>query len=205
MRCSLLNRASALERGTLRRPDLCECAIMNPLVLLAEPQSGGQIEEIARTFGVNWPHLRAQIISFSIAVSCALPVYLPADPQSACGTASTHRRGPCHLSESKPSWRGPRPTTRKRCAKAAIQAAHFLRRAALRPRVREQETQKAIATAEQIMVKAREAAASDHTRMLAELKQEVGRLVVETTAAVTGKILTAEDQQRLAEETAKNC
>jgi hypothetical protein len=55
------------------------------------------------------------------------------------------------------------------------------------------------------MVKAREAAASDHTRMLAELKQEVGRLVVETTAAVTGKILTAEDQQRLAEETAKNC
>jgi hypothetical protein len=39
--------------------------------------------------------------------------------------------------------------------------------------------------------------------MLAQLKQEVGRLVVQTTAAITGKILTTDDQRRLAEETAK--
>ena len=39
--------------------------------------------------------------------------------------------------------------------------------------------------------------------MLAELKHEVGRLVVQTTASVTGKILTADDHRRLAEETAK--
>jgi len=70
-------------------------------------------------------------------------------------------------------------------------------------RVREIETQKAIAAAEQIVNKAREAAAHEHTRMLAELKNEVGRLVVQTTAAVTGKVLTPEDQRRLAEETAK--
>ena len=70
-------------------------------------------------------------------------------------------------------------------------------------RVLEQETQKAIAAAEQIMIKAREAAAQDHDRMLAELKREVGRLVVQATTAVTGKILTPEDQRRLAEETAK--
>jgi F-type H+-transporting ATPase subunit b len=69
--------------------------------------------------------------------------------------------------------------------------------------VQAQETQKAIAAAEQIMSKAREAAARDHERMLAELKREVGRLVVQATAAVTGKILTPEDQRRLAEETAK--
>jgi len=70
-------------------------------------------------------------------------------------------------------------------------------------RVREQETQKAISAAEQIVVKAREAAAQDHARMLAELKREVGRLVVQTTATVTGKILTPEDQRRLTEETEK--
>jgi F-type H+-transporting ATPase subunit b len=70
-------------------------------------------------------------------------------------------------------------------------------------RVREQETQKAISAAEQIVAKAREAAAQDHARMLAELKREVGRLVVQTTATVTGKILTPEDQRRLAEETEK--
>jgi len=70
-------------------------------------------------------------------------------------------------------------------------------------RVREAETQKAIAAAEQIMAKAHEAAAQDHARMLAELKSEVGRLVVQTTATVTGKVLTPDDQRRLAEETAK--
>jgi F-type H+-transporting ATPase subunit b len=70
-------------------------------------------------------------------------------------------------------------------------------------RVREVETQKAIAAAEQIITKAREAAAQDHAKMLAELKREVGRLVVQTTTTVTGKVLTADDQRRLAEETQK--
>jgi F-type H+-transporting ATPase subunit b len=70
-------------------------------------------------------------------------------------------------------------------------------------RVREQETQKAIAAAEQIVTKAREAAAQERSQMLADLKREVGRLVVQTTATVTGKVLTADDQNRLAEETQK--
>lgn len=70
-------------------------------------------------------------------------------------------------------------------------------------RVREVETQKAIAAAEQIIAKAREAAVQDHAKMLAELKREVGRLVVQTTTTVTGKVLTADDQKRLAEETQK--
>ena len=70
-------------------------------------------------------------------------------------------------------------------------------------RVREQETQKAIASAEQIVAKAREAAAQERAQMLAQLKREVGRLVVQTTATVTGKVLTTEDQQRLSQETEK--
>ena len=70
-------------------------------------------------------------------------------------------------------------------------------------RVREQETQKAIAAAEQIVAKAREAAAQERQQMLGELKREVGRLVVQTTTTVTGKILTPEDQRRLTEETEK--
>jgi F-type H+-transporting ATPase subunit b len=70
-------------------------------------------------------------------------------------------------------------------------------------RVREQETQKAIAEAEQIVAKAREAAAQERIQMLAQLKREVGRLVVQTTSSVTGKILTPDDQRRLAQETEK--
>ena len=70
-------------------------------------------------------------------------------------------------------------------------------------RVREQETQKAISEAGQIVIKAREAAAQERAQMLAALKREVGRRVVQTTSTVTGKILTADDQKRLAEETEK--
>jgi len=70
-------------------------------------------------------------------------------------------------------------------------------------RVRETETQKAIASAEQIVTKAREAATQERAQMLAQLKREVGRLVVQTTTTVTGKILTADDQTRLAQETEK--
>ncbi|MCE9610639.1 MAG: F0F1 ATP synthase subunit B [Chthoniobacter sp.] len=69
--------------------------------------------------------------------------------------------------------------------------------------VKEKETQRAIGEAEQILVKAREAAAMEHTKMLAELKREVGRLVIGTTTKVTGKVLNADDQKRLSEEAAR--
>ena len=39
---------------------------MNPFILLAAAESDGQVAQIARTFGVDWSHLLAQIISFSI-------------------------------------------------------------------------------------------------------------------------------------------
>jgi F-type H+-transporting ATPase subunit b len=68
-------------------------------------------------------------------------------------------------------------------------------------KVQEQETQKAIAAAQSIVDKARQATQAEHARMLAELRREVGRLVVDTTAKVTGKVLTLDDQKRLAEET----
>jgi F-type H+-transporting ATPase subunit b len=38
---------------------------------------------------------------------------------------------------------------------------------------------------------------------MTELKHQLGRLVVETTAKVTGKVLTSEDQKRLQEEAAR--
>ena len=67
----------------------------------------------------------------------------------------------------------------------------------------ERKQQEAIAAAEQIIAKAREASAIEHERTMEAMKRELGRLVVDTTAKVTGKVLTAEDQQRLQEETAR--
>src|SRR5215467_11528937 len=39
---------------------------MHVLALLVATGGGGQIEDIARTFGVDWSHLIAQVVSFSI-------------------------------------------------------------------------------------------------------------------------------------------
>ena len=70
-------------------------------------------------------------------------------------------------------------------------------------KVLETESRKAIATANDIMTKARQASEAELVRMKAELRKEVGRLVVATSAKVTGNILTAEQQSRLAEDTVK--
>ncbi|MDP9004832.1 MAG: F0F1 ATP synthase subunit B [Verrucomicrobiota bacterium] len=70
-------------------------------------------------------------------------------------------------------------------------------------RAGEIKQQEAVVAAEQIVAKAREASAIEHERTMAELKRELGRLVVDTTAKVTGKVLTSEDQKRLQEEAAR--
>ena len=67
----------------------------------------------------------------------------------------------------------------------------------------ERKQQEAIAAAEQIISKAREASAIEHERTMESLKRELGRLVVDTTAKVAGKGLTPDDQRRLQEEAAR--
>jgi F-type H+-transporting ATPase subunit b len=159
-------------------------------------------ENIAKTFGWNLPHFIAQVISFVIV--CAVLVKFAYQPilkmlaerrqQIADGLANAEKiQQELARTES---------LRQEVLDKANVQATKMIEEArAAAARVREQETQKAVAQAEQIIAKAREATAQDHAKMLVDLKREVGLLVVRTTSAVTGKILTAEDQQRLAEET----
>ena len=178
--------------------------MMNVIVLLADAGGGGQLEQIARTFGVDWQHLIAQILSFCIV--CALLYRFAYRPVLAMLDQRRKQiaEGLANAEQIKADLAQTEARRQEMLEQVNAQATKLIDEArAAATRVQQQETQKAVAAAEQIMVKAREAAAQDHDRMLAELKREVGRLVVETTAAVTGKILTPEDQQRLAEETAK--
>jgi len=64
----------------------------------------------------------------------------------------------------------------------------------------EKKTQDATAAAQAILAKAEEAAKAEREKMHAGLKKEFGRLVTATTAQVTGKVLTDEDQRRINEE-----
>jgi len=67
--------------------------------------------------------------------------------------------------------------------------------------VTERRTREASAQAEDIIRKAHEASVLERDRLLAELKREIGALVVQTTEKIAGKVLTTEDQQRLNNET----
>ena len=176
---------------------------MNLVIALAAEGGGGQIAEVARTFGVDWAHLTAQIISFGILCAVVykfayrriLAVLEQRREQIAQGLANAEK--------IDAELRRIEAQRQEVMAEANAHATRFIEEArAAAARVREQETQKAIASAEQILSKAREAASRDYDRMLAELKGELGRLAVQAAAAVSGKILTSEDQLRLARETA---
>ena len=176
---------------------------MNQFLFLAEAGEN-PVAQVARTFGVDWPHLIAQIISFSIV--CIL-LYKFAYKRVLAMLEERREKiaeGLANAEKIKAELAKAETQRQEIVAQGNTQANKLIEEArAAAARVQEKETQKAIAAAEQIIVKAREAAAADHARMLAELRREVGRLVVKTTATVTGKILTPEDQRRLAEETAK--
>jgi F-type H+-transporting ATPase subunit b len=176
---------------------------MHILALLVATSGEGQIEEIARTFGVDWSHLIAQIISFSIV--CILLQRFAYKPVLKMLEQRRQQIAQSQANAEQIKAELARTEERRKeiLDQANVQASKLIEEGrAAAARVQEQETQKAIAAAAQIIVKAQEAAVQERTRMLAELKSQFGRLVVETSAIVTGKILTAEDQQRLAEEAA---
>ena len=161
---------------------------MHVLAMQTVTEGAGQVEKIASTFGVNWPHLVAQIVSFGIV--CVVLYLLAYKPilqilearrqQIASGLANaekikaelarieTERLGIL----TKADGEGKQLIEEARAAAARVQA---------------EETRKAIAAAEQIVVRAHEAAERDRATMLAELKREVGRLVVQTTASVPAR------------------
>jgi F-type H+-transporting ATPase subunit b len=177
---------------------------MNHLFLLAQAGGEGQVQEIARTFGVDGPHLFAQIVSFGIVCAILYKFAYQRVLQVLAQRRQQIEEGLANAEKIKAELARTEAQRQEVMSQANAQATKLIEEArAAAARVQEQETQKAIATAEQIIAKAREAAAQDHARMLAELRREVGRLVVQTTATVTGKILTPEDQRRLSEETAK--
>jgi len=164
----------------------------------------GMLTSTLRQFGVNWPLFLSQLASF-----CIVAFLLHKFAYKKILTVLAERRarieeGLANADRIKAELARTEASRREVLEHANQQANKLIEEArAAAARVQEQETQKAIAAAEQIVAKAREAAAADHAKMLADLKREIGRLVVETTGRVTGKILTPDDQKRLAEETSR--
>ena len=179
---------------------------MNQFIMFAS--IGGDLVEMgrstARTFGVDWPHLIAQIVSF-VVVALLLqrfaykPVLAMLEERR-----SRIAEGLANAGKIKAELARTEAARQEVLNRTHADANKLIEEArAAAARVQEQETQKAVAAANQIVAKAREASEAELARMKSELRKEMVRLVAETTAKVSGKVLTLDDQKRLNEETTK--
>jgi F-type H+-transporting ATPase subunit b len=176
------------------------------LLILAQASSGilDSVKETADTFGWNWRLFLSQVISFTIvalllrrfAYKPILAVLEERRQRIAEGLLNAEKIKK-QLAEAEQRYS-------EILAKANAEAQRMIDEARESgAHVAKRKEQEAIVAAEEIVAKAREASAIEHERTMAELKRELGRLVVDTTAKVTGKVLTPEDQRRLQEEAAR--
>jgi F-type H+-transporting ATPase subunit b len=177
---------------------------MNVLIAASSGGVTDIIRETAETFGWNWKLFLSQIISFCIvafllrrfAYKPILAILEDRRRKIEEGQLNAEKIGK-QLAESEKRYQEilskADADAQKMIDEARESAAHLS----------ERKQQEAITAAEQIITKAKEAAALEHERQMQALKRELGHLVIETTAKVTGKVLTADDQKRLQEEAAR--
>jgi F-type H+-transporting ATPase subunit b len=175
-------------------------------VLIAATSGGitDILRETAETFGWNWKLFLSQIISFCIvAFLLRRFAYKPI-----VAVLEDRRRkieeGQLNAEKIRKELAEAEKRYKEILAKADADAQRMIDEARQSAaHLAERKQQEAIAAAEQIIAKAKEAAALEHERQMQALKRELGHLVIETTAKVTGKVLTPEDQKRLQEEAAR--
>jgi len=171
------------------------------MIIAASGGAADIIRETAETFGWNWKLFLSQVISFCIvafllrrfAYKPVLAVLEERRRKIEEGQLNAEKIRK-ELAEAEKRYQEivskGNADAQKMIDEARDSAAHLS----------ERKQQEAVVAAEQIMAKAREASAIEHERTMMQLKRELGRLVVDTTAKVTGKVLTSDDQRRLQEE-----
>jgi F-type H+-transporting ATPase subunit b len=162
------------------------------------------MESISQQFGLYWPNLIAQVILFVI-VYLVLRKYA-FGPIIAVLEERRRRieEGQANAERIKQQLAEAQTKYEEILAKANAEAQRLIDEVrSTGDHLAEQKRQQAISEAEQIMAKAQEAIVRERDSVMADLKKELGRLVVETTSKVTQKVLTPEDQKRISEETAK--
>jgi F-type H+-transporting ATPase subunit b len=177
---------------------------MNPLIILAQaPSLMDSVKDIGLRFGFHWPLFLSNCVSFAIV--CFLLQKFAYKPVVDMLEARRTKieQGLKNAQRIKAELADAEKTKADILGKANAEATRMIDEArASAAAVAERKTQQAVAEAEAIIAKAHEATRIEHDRMLAELKREVGHLVIETTTKVTGKLLTSDDQRRINEETA---
>lgn len=171
--------------------------MMTSSLLFAETSAS----DILGTFGVSWPQLISQVTLFLI-VFFVLKKFAFGPLLTVLEERKNKIAESLENSEKIKTELAQAEATRKDIIQKANDRANQLIAEAQKTAAvqGERKLQEATAEAESIVSKAKEAAQLEREKLLAEVKREAARLVVNTTGKVIGKVLTAEDQQRLNEE-----
>ena len=161
------------------------------------------LTELFENFGVDWPKFLAQTILFLI-------VYLVLRRFAFASVINMLEERRRRIEEGQLN----AEKIKKQLAEAELRYEEILRKAhadsktlieearAAAEASTNKELQRAIKDAEGIITHAKEAIIIDRQRMIEEVKRDMISLVVATTEKVAGKVLNADDQQRLNKEAA---
>src|SRR6185436_5499716 len=166
--------------------------------------SSNPVTEIANQFGVTWPLLISQTILFVI-VAVALKKFAYGPVVKVLQERRTKiEEGLANAEKMKQELANAQAKAHEILTQANATGNKLIEEARQSAaKILETETQKAVATANDMIAKARQAGEAEVVRLKGELRKEFGRLVVATSAKVTGGILTPDQQNRMAEETSK--
>ncbi len=163
-----------------------------------------QVTNLLSQFGVAWPKLLAQIIIF-------LTLYITLQKLAFGPIIKVLEERRRRIEEGQAN----AEKIKKQLAEAEKRYEEIIHKANLEAQQLIEETRKsgealsqkqaqdAIRQAEEILAKARADIDIERNKMESDVRKQMVSLVVDTTAKVTGKVLTSDDQARLNEETTR--
>lgn len=180
-------------------------AFLPILAAATEAHGDGKVEALMTRFGVEWPYLVSQIISFAVV---AYLLYRFAF-KPVLGTLEERKtriaEGLRYTEEMKVKLADAEKQHAETVRNASIEGQKIVDEArAAAKSVVERETQQAAQKAQDIVTKAEEAIELDRRKMLAEAREEISRLVVSTASKVLSRELSSDERRRYAESAARD-
>lgn len=165
---------------------------------------GSDISQILRDFGVSWPYFLAQVLSFSIVAYILWrfafkPVLATLDERQ-----QKIASGLAYADEMKAKLAAAQEENAASARKAQLEASRVIDEARKAAKdFLDKQTLEASAKANDLLTKAQQAIELEKTKMLAEARTEIARLVVVTTQRVLAKELSDADRSRYNEAASK--
>ncbi|MBL4576340.1 MAG: F0F1 ATP synthase subunit B [Opitutaceae bacterium] len=159
----------------------------------------GGVEKIIREFGIDTPYIIAQIISFCVVAFLLYKFFFKPVLATIDERQTTIESGLQYAKEMKTKLEEAEKETTEVIKKASLEAQQIIVEARDSGKaLLEKQAQEATSKAQDIITKAEHAIELERKKMMADVRDEISRLVVLTTSRVLSKELPEEDKQKYA-------